>query len=134
MLGLMLALPLASAAQSPKLGLETLCDHDTVFVHGQIDGGLAWLPTKANIARIPIRQTCWLRLTRPAAEQIQGDANDQFLVFENSWGSNFSLYDPSGKLLAQSSIDGDRFRVVVDKRWIYFALTANTPNVLYARV
>ena len=134
MLGLMLALPLASAAQSPKLGLEALCDHDTVFVHGQIDGGLAWLPTQANIARIPIRQTCWLRLTRLAAEQIQGDANDQFLVFENSWGSNFSLYDPTGKLLARSTVGGDRFRVVVDKRWVYFALTANTPNVLYARV
>ena len=133
-LGLALALPLVAQAQSVKVGLDTLCDRDTVFVNGQVAEGISWAPTTENVARIPIGKTCWLRLTRPTVAQLKGDANDQFLVFENSWGSNFSLYGPAGELLASSTVAGGRFRVVADKRWTYWTLSVDTPLVLYAQV
>ncbi len=133
-LGLLLVLPWAAQAQSVKVGVESLCDRDTVFVGGQVAAGLSWTPTTANVAKIPIRQTCWLRLTRPVHSQVTGDANDQFLVFENSWGSNFSLFSPTGELIARSTVDGGRFRVMVDQIWVYVPLSADTPSELYAQV
>ena len=133
-LGLLLALPVAAQLQPAKVGSERLCDPASIFVNGQVAPGLSWLPMQADVARIPIRQTCWLRLTRPTAAQIVGDANNQFLMIENSWGSNFSLYDPAGTLLARSTVDGERYRVIVDKRWINFFLASDTPGVLYAKV
>ena len=133
-LGLALVWPLAAQAQSAQVGLQILCDRDTVFVDGRVEEGISWAPTTANVARIPIGETCWLRLTRPAAAQVKGDADDQFLAFENSWGSDFSLYDSAGELLASSTVAGGRFRVVADKRWTYWAIPADTPLVLYAQV
>ena len=134
LLGLAFVLPLAAQAQSVKVGLETLCNRDTVFVDGKVAEDIPWEPTTANVAKIPIRKTCWLRLTRPTAAQVKGNANDQFLVFENSWGSNFSLYSPSGELIAKSTVEGGRFRVVVDQIWVFFLPTADMPGVLYAKV
>ena len=130
----LLPLPLAAQTQSVKVSVETLCDRDTIFVSGQVAADLTWKPNAANVAKIPIRQTCWLHLTRPAASQLKGDANDQFLVFENSWGSNFSLYAPTGELLAESTVEGGRFRVMVDQIWVYVPLRADTPSELYAKV
>ena len=128
------ALPVAAHAQVVKVGLDFLCDHNSIFVNGRVATHLDWKPAPSNIVKIPILQSCWLRLTRPTETQIKGDANDQFLVFENSWGSNFSLYSPTEEVLARLTVDGGRFRVMVDQIWVYTPLRADTPRVLYAKV
>jgi diguanylate cyclase (GGDEF)-like protein len=133
-LGLVFALPAVAQSQSVKVGSERLCGPESIFVNGQVNADLAWEAMPDQVARIPIRQTCWLRLTRPLLPQVKGNPNDQYLEFENSWGSNFSLYDPKGALLARSTVDGERFRLQVDKIRVYYTLTPDTPAVLYAKV
>ena len=45
-----------------------------------------------------------------------------------------SLVFARGELLAESTVNGGRFRVLADRIWTYFPLAANTPQVLYAKV
>ncbi len=137
-LGVLIVLPLTAHAQVTRLPLESVCDRDTVFANGRpID--VDWQPFLGNVAKIPIQKTCWLRITRPGPSADSGNANregaaDQFLVFENSWGSDFVLYGSGGERLAESSVAGKRYRVFVDRIWVYFPLAADSPGTLYAKV
>jgi diguanylate cyclase (GGDEF)-like protein len=130
---LLLVLLLANPAQAQLLGLESLCNRDELFVDGRLTEA-SWEPVNSSVVRVPIHKTCWLRATRPAAANVSGAMNNQFLRIENSWGSNFALYAPSGELLAKSTVSGERFRTIVDKGWIHVQLQADSPPVLYVRV
>ena len=123
----------STASYSQRVALETQCDVDVLFSDGRLIG-VNWHSAEGNIAHLPLHSTCWLRLTRPANSAIVGRPDNQFLLFENSWGSNFSLFSPDGQLLARSTIQGDRYRVLADKAWIYYPLGADAPQVLYAQI
>ena len=131
--GVLIAFPVASHAQTPRLNLAAACGLDTVFAKGralEVD----WQPLAGNVARIPIQKTCWLRITRPATSADISVATNQFLVFENSWGSDFALYSPQGDRLAESTVAGKRYRAIADKIWTYVPLAADAPTVIYAQV
>ena len=107
----MLALLFAGPAQARAVpvGLESLCDRQELLVGAAVPT-LPWQPLADNIVRIGVGKVCWLRLQRPAAEKVIGDPNNQFLLIENSWGSDFSLYASTGERLAHSTVSGERYR------------------------
>ncbi len=131
--GMLIALPLLVHAQHARLHLESACDLGTVFANGHALA-VDWQPVADNIAKIPIQKTCWLRITRPDPVNDNAVPANQFLVFENSWGSDFALYGPSEERLAESTVAGKRYRVIVDKIWAYIPLAADAPKVIYAKV
>jgi diguanylate cyclase (GGDEF)-like protein len=128
---MILAWGLAGNAVAQMAKLDTLCDRQELFVNQTVPD-LPWQPTRENKVELPVRSTCWVRLTRP----VDGDAAgaNQFLRFDNSWGSNFSLYSATGELLAKSTVAGERYRTLADKIRVYFPLEPGSPSVLYARV
>jgi diguanylate cyclase (GGDEF)-like protein len=131
---LVVALPLALQAQTPRLALQSYCSDHAIPVEKALAADAPWLAVPNNLLEMPIRQTCWLRISRLPETLAVGDTNNQFLAFENSWGSNYSLYAPSGELLARSTVSGERLRVLADKGWVYSPLTVTSPQVLYAQV
>lgn len=124
---------LAGNALAQPVRLDTLCDRAELFVDHTVPDA-RWEPTKENKVELPVRTSCWLRLTRPVSPEVVGAVSNQFLRFDNSWGSDFSLYTPSGELLARSTVSGERDRTLADKIRVYYPLAFDAPAVLYARV
>jgi diguanylate cyclase (GGDEF)-like protein len=130
---LALALVLAGNAFSQSVRLETLCDRAELFVDSKVPD-VGWQSTADNKLELPVRTSCWVRLTRPSPSKSADVAANQFLRFDNSWGSDFSLYNVSGELLARSTVAGERYRTLADKIRVYYPLAFDSPMVLYARV
>ena len=124
---------IGAPAQAQRVGLETHCDATSLFENGKV-ADINWQSTEGNTARLPVLSTCWLRLTRPLETAITGKLDNQILLFENSWGSNVALYAADGELLGSSTIQGARHRVVVERGWVVYQLSAASPRVLYAKV
>ena len=131
--GAMIAWPRSAHAQPARLPLQSVCDRDTVFADGR-PMDLDWQPLPGNVAKVPIQTSCWIRITRPSPSTDAEVAANQFLVFENSWGSDWVLYGPSGQRVAESSVAGTRYRLIVDRIWVIFPLDLHAPEVLYAKV
>ncbi len=94
----------------------------------------AWSPAPKNRLEVPIGQVCWVRMTRPPASAVSAQADNQVLMVENSWGSNFDFYTERGEPLARSTVAGLRYRIFADKALLYLPLGPDTPLQVYARV
>lgn len=121
-------------ANRTQLQLESICQRDESRPVTS-EPAQRWQAVERNYLQIPVAQSCWLRITRPDLTALRTDEQDnQFLAFENSWGSDFWLYDDENQLLAHSTVSGVRQRAIEDKSWLYVAFSRSTPKVLYAKV
>ncbi len=130
---LLITLASATGAWAQIVKLDRFCGPGPLFASGQLLA-VPWVAADGNIVKVPIHTPCWLRLTRPAATDISGAPDNQFLRIENSWGSDFSVYMPNGALYAKFTMAGERYRTLGEKIRIFVSLGTDTPEVLYAKV
>ncbi len=130
-LGAALALP--AQAKLTKIRIDSLCErHPLVQIGAEPES--RWTPVKDNHLELPVGGNCWVRLHRKSPEAVSPSPENQFLVVENSWGSDISFYSGDDALVARSTVAGERYRLIADKSYAYVPLPVDAPRFLYASV
>lgn len=123
----------AAHAKPVRLAIDAVCQPEAL-ANGNAIPSLGWEGIPTKILQVPTGQVCWVRLHRTAPATVSQRPDNQFLLVENSWGSDFNFFSADGQLLARSTVAGERYRLVVDKAQMYVPLPSDYAPLLYARV